>query len=227
VTPRPNGTKILVVESHRRLAAGVTAVLGDDFQVEEARDARRALEVLGLGGVTMLVVDDELAAGDPFELCKTARVAEGTPGIVLLASTYLAATRVRAARSGVDELIQKPAAISEVLTRVWLCLRRRQLEQGMGQSALTMPVAEPPDLSLTLLDAAELMIAGGRTGRVARGERRAAARLGGGRRWPGGGCAGGTPAGSGGPRPPVPLAHDPGGAADRARPGQSDIRHSS
>ena len=145
----------------------MTAVLGGDFQVEEARDARQALVALGLGGVTLVVVDDELAAGDPFELCKTARVAEGTPGIVLLASTYLAATRVRAARSGVDELIPKPAAISEVLTRVWLCLRRRQLEQGVGQSALAMPVAEPPDLSLTLLDAVELMIAGGRTGRVA------------------------------------------------------------
>ena len=96
-----------------------------------------------------------------------ARVAEGTPAIVLLASTYLAATRVRAAHSGVDELIPKPAAISEVLTRVWLCLRRRQLEQGAGQSALAMPVAEAPDLGLTLLDAVELMIAGGRTGRVA------------------------------------------------------------
>ena len=47
VPPRPNGTKILVVESHRRLAAGVTAVVGDDFQVEEARDARQALVALG------------------------------------------------------------------------------------------------------------------------------------------------------------------------------------
>ena len=135
--------------------------------MEEARDARQALVALGVGGVAMVVVDDELAAGDPFELCKMARVAEGTPAIVLLASTYLAATRVRAAHSGVDELIPKPAAISEVLTRVWLCLRRRQLEQGTGQSALAMPVAEAPDLGLTLLDAVELMIAGGRTGRVA------------------------------------------------------------
>jgi CheY-like chemotaxis protein len=167
VSPRPNGTKILVVESHRRLAAGVGAVVGDQFQVEEARDTHQALVTLGGGGVALVVVDDELTAGDPFELCKMARVAEGTPAIVLLASTYLAATRVRAARSGVDELIPKPAAISEVLTRVWLCLRRRQLEQGAGQSALAMPVAEPPDLAVTLLDAVELMIAGGRTGRVA------------------------------------------------------------
>src|SRR5262245_46802405 len=47
VAPRPTGSKILVVESHRRLAAGVGAVVGDDFQIEEARDTRQALVALG------------------------------------------------------------------------------------------------------------------------------------------------------------------------------------
>jgi CheY-like chemotaxis protein len=168
VSSRPPGSKIVVVESHRRLAPGVSAVIGPGRQeVVEARDAAAALVALGRGDVAMLIVDDELAGGDPYELCKFARTADGTPAIVLLASTYLAATRVRAARCGVDELIPKPAAISEVLTRIWLALRRRELETGAGSSALPVPVAEVPDLSLALLDAVELMVAAGRTGRVA------------------------------------------------------------
>lgn len=118
------GTRVLVVEDDRRLAATLERVLvAEGHEVEVAGDGLDALRRAKLHAPDLAVLDLMLPGADGITVCKRLRETAQFPILML---TALSGTehRVRGLDSGADDYLVKPFAYQELLARVRALLRR-------------------------------------------------------------------------------------------------------
>jgi DNA-binding response OmpR family regulator len=154
------GHRIVVTEATPRWSLVLAATLGPrGYAVEPTTGLVGASAAIQRGPVAAVVIDDQLADGDPFEICGQAKVDGAEPFVLLVSAMRTAAGRVRAIRCGADEHLGKPALTSEVLSYLEMGLRRR--ERRTGAIAPLSVASEYSDAAhdLVLLDALELLLA--------------------------------------------------------------------
>ena len=119
-----SGSRILVVEDDRALAATLGRVLGTEgYDVDVVRDGNSALRGARERPYDLVVLDIMLPGLDGIAVCKRLR-ATGSIPILLLTALGGTEQRVRGLDSGADDYLVKPFAYEELLARVRALLRR-------------------------------------------------------------------------------------------------------
>jgi len=127
--------RILIVEDEPRLASLLRRSLTEEAHaVDLAADGEAALSWVDVGDYDAIVLDIMLPGIDGYTLCKRLRedARRDTPVIMLTARDQLD-DRLQGFKSGADDYLIKPFALSELAARVEAVMRRAQ---GGGRRAL-------------------------------------------------------------------------------------------
>ena len=129
--------RILLVEDNRDILANLADFLElKGYSVDCAQDGVAGLHLATTEHYDLLVLDVMLPGIDGYTLCKRLRedARRSTPVIMLTARDQLD-DRLQGFRSGADDYLVKPFAMSELVARIEAVLRRAQ---GGGQRCLTV-----------------------------------------------------------------------------------------
>lgn len=120
--------RILLVEDERGLSDGISAALRvTGFAVDAAGDLRSARALAAKHRYDCLICDRMLPDGDGIEILQEDwRVEQGVPVLLLTARDSLR-DRVDGIERGADDYLGKPFAMSELLARVKMLCRRREM----------------------------------------------------------------------------------------------------
>ncbi|MNO52307.1 Response regulator MprA [compost metagenome] len=120
--------RILLVEDNRDILANMADYLGmKGYTVDCAQDGLSGLHLAATEHFDLIVLDVMLPALDGFTLCRRLRedARRDTPVIMLTARDQLD-DRLQGFRSGADDYLLKPFALSELAARIEAILRRTQ-----------------------------------------------------------------------------------------------------
>jgi DNA-binding response OmpR family regulator len=138
-------TRLLVLEDDNGLRASLCLVLEDEgYDVVEAANAERALQLLAEDEVDLMLVDLMLGAMDGFSFIRRVRPKTEAP-IVVISARDGVDDIVAALEAGADDYVTKPFLVDEVKARLKALLRR---------PALASPEGSRPD-DVFVLDALE------------------------------------------------------------------------
>ncbi|MFR0692723.1 response regulator transcription factor [Enterobacterales bacterium AE_CKDN230030158-1A_HGKHYDSX7] len=127
--------RILLVEDNRDILANMADYLGlKGYTVDCAQDGLSGLHLAATSHYDLIVLDVMLPGLDGFTLCRRLRedARRDTPVIMLTARDQLD-DRLQGFRSGADDYLVKPFALSELAARIEAVLRR---SQGGGRREL-------------------------------------------------------------------------------------------
>ncbi len=111
--------RILLVEDERQLREGLKLNLElEGYEVVEAEDGRRALDVLRTHKLDLAILDVMLPELDGLTVCKTARVEGIRTPVLILSAKGTGADRIEGLRIGADDYLAKPFHLEELLLRV-------------------------------------------------------------------------------------------------------------
>ena len=168
--------RVLVVDDETELLEVIndTVVKRLGCKLISAKTLAQARKVLESQKVDLLLTDVNLPDGDGINVCRQIRTVSDVPVIAVTARGE-AADRVRGLRSGADDYVVKPFAISELLARIDAVLRRTGLLQPRPRvtvgdltvdiEARTVQVADKP-ISLTRKEFDVLAVLAAHHGRV-------------------------------------------------------------
>jgi DNA-binding response OmpR family regulator len=121
--------RILVVEDDSRIASFVAKGLKQNgYLAEISEDGEDALQKLQTAPFDAAVIDLMLPKMDGLSLIEQIRKGKIPVAIVVLSAKHSVEDKVRCLRSGADDYLQKPFAISELLARVEAVVRRANRE---------------------------------------------------------------------------------------------------
>ncbi|MEW6541478.1 MAG: response regulator transcription factor [Bacillota bacterium] len=119
--------RVLVVEDDKHIVELVRYALEKDgFQVLEAHDGDRALEMVHAQRIDLVVLDVMLPGLDGLTICRLMRQDERTRDIpvIILSARGQELDRVLGLELGADDYIAKPFSVRELVARVKARLRR-------------------------------------------------------------------------------------------------------
>ena len=117
--------RILVVEDDTRIASFVAKGLRQNGYVAEVScDGEDALLKVQTAPFDVAVIDLMLPKMDGFALIERIRKEKTPIAIVVLSAKHSVDDKVRCLRSGADDYLQKPFALSELLARIEAVVRR-------------------------------------------------------------------------------------------------------
>ncbi|MCF2711049.1 MAG: response regulator transcription factor [Schaalia hyovaginalis] len=118
-------TTILVVEDEETYRESLAFNLRrEGFDVLEAGDGERGLELARSGGADLLLLDLMLPGISGIEVCRNLRKSSDMPVIMVTAKDDVV-DRVIGLEIGADDYVSKPYAFRELLARIHAVLRRR------------------------------------------------------------------------------------------------------
>lgn len=121
--------RILVVEDDPRISSFVAKGLQQHgYTVDVAADGEAALDLALTAPFDAAVIDLMLPKLDGFTLIETMRREKLAMPVVVLSAKRSVEDKVRCLRSGADDYLQKPFALSELLARLEAVLRRSSRE---------------------------------------------------------------------------------------------------
>jgi len=106
------------------------------YLVLKANDGREALDIIGSRTVDLVLTDVMMPGIDGFEICRRIKGDERSRHIPVVMITALGskADRIRGIEEGADEFLTKPYDHGEVLARVKMLLRTKQLDKMLDDS---------------------------------------------------------------------------------------------
>lgn len=123
-------TRVLVLEDDDGLRTSLRLVLeSDGYDVLEAADAERALELVEHPGADLMLVDLMLGGVDGFTFIRRARPRTEAP-IVVISARDGVEDIVSALEAGADDYVTKPFDVAEVRARLVALLRRPALSSS-------------------------------------------------------------------------------------------------
>lgn len=121
--------KILIVEDEVKIARFVELeLMHEGYEVEKAFDGRDGLERALKGNFSLIVLDVMLPLLNGMEVLRRIRK-ESTVPIILLTARDAVMDKVAGLDAGADDYLTKPFAIEELLARIRVALKRRQVNQ--------------------------------------------------------------------------------------------------
>lgn len=133
-------TKVLVVEDEPAIADTIAyALTTEGFEVVACSTGQDARQILGGGGIELIVLDVGLPDCNGFEFCKELRRSSATP-IIFLTARADEVDRVVGLEIGGDDYVVKPFSPRELAARVKVVLRRTGTG---GKEEKTAAPAEP------------------------------------------------------------------------------------
>lgn len=130
--------KILVIDDEWNMRNLVKIYLSNEnFQVDEARDGREAIQLASKNSYDLLVLDIMLPDIDGWEVCSTIRQTKQVP-ILMLTARNDVEDRVHGLNLGADDYLVKPFAPEELVARIKALLRRESFkkEESLNQGVL-------------------------------------------------------------------------------------------
>jgi len=130
--------RILVVEDEKHIVELMRYGLEKEgFQVVEANDGDRALEMVHTGRIDLVVLDIMLPGLDGLTVCRLLRQNERTRDIpvIILSARGQELDRVLGLELGADDYITKPFSVRELVARVKARLRRHVPVQEARKTA--------------------------------------------------------------------------------------------
>ena len=115
---------IAVLEDHDDTREFLMITLGDDFSVQEFRDAVELLSVLQREKFSAVVADIMLPGLDGYGFIRAVRTNEQLKDLCVVAVSALAmpGDREKALNAGFTDYLVKPVASTEIAAIVWRCL---------------------------------------------------------------------------------------------------------
>jgi len=106
------------------------------YQVIKANNGREALEIINSRTIDLVLTDVMMPEIDGFETCRRIKEDECYRHIPVVMITALGSKedRIRGIEAGVDEFLAKPFDHAEVLARVKMLLRTKQLDEMLDDS---------------------------------------------------------------------------------------------
>ena len=123
----PDKPRVLVVEDEAPIRELLRLHLSlGGFDVTEAADGTRALEIARATGFDLLVLDVMLPGIDGITVCRAVRVdsANVTTPILMVTARDTEADTVIGLESGADDYLAKPCGVRELMARVSALMRR-------------------------------------------------------------------------------------------------------
>ena len=144
--------KLLLIEDDKETADEITAELGDrGFDVSWAADGIEGLAKARSGGADVMVIDRLLPGMDGLTIIETLRGEGNRTPVLVLSALGAIDERVRGLRSGGDDYLTKPFALSELLARANAIIRRQNhFEDTSAQTRLRVGELEIDLLSRTV-----------------------------------------------------------------------------
>ncbi len=135
--PSESAPLVLVVEDHADTRKYVADVLADHYRVRAASEGKRGLELALELKPDAVVTDIDMPEMDGLELCEQLRRSEPTRTIPVLLLTALGdpSNVVRGFRAGADDYVAKPFHGLELLERLRVQIRLRQMVSDMAHKS--------------------------------------------------------------------------------------------
>ncbi len=122
--------KILVIEDDPAIRLGLRKSLGfEGFQVVDAADGDRGLEMVFEEKPDLVVLDLMLPRVNGFEICRTIRKHDQTLPIVILSAKGQEMDKVMGLDLGADDYVTKPFSTRELMARIKAALRRSRVSE--------------------------------------------------------------------------------------------------
>jgi putative two-component system response regulator len=112
------------------------------YTVMTAGDGREALDIIGRCKIDLVLTDIMMPGVDGFETCRTIKGDERYRHIPVVMVTALGSKtdRIQGIEAGADEFLAKPYDHGEVLARVKMLLRTKQLDEKLDDDAFAYTV---------------------------------------------------------------------------------------
>lgn len=137
---------ILVAEDDPAILAGVADLLRlEGYEVAEARDGERALELYGDIAPDLVLLDVMMPKTSGYDVCRRIRSADAVTPILMLTAKGAEIDKVVGLELGADDYIVKPFGVAELLARVRSALRRASAGiagEGDGRGIKSVVIGE-------------------------------------------------------------------------------------
>jgi signal transduction histidine kinase/ligand-binding sensor domain-containing protein/DNA-binding response OmpR family regulator len=143
---------VLIVEDHAGVRNYIGGILGAQYNIIEAANARQGLE-MARESIPDLVISDIMMPGmDGFEFCSLIKSGTETSHIpvILLTARSGETDRLKGLDTGADDYLTKPFNASELLTRAGNLIRNRQL---LREKFSSNSIIRPNEISVSPRDA--------------------------------------------------------------------------
>lgn len=132
-------TKILVVEDEPKIARFVELELKHEgYEVDKCEDGRSAVEAALEGDYDLILLDVLLPQLNGMEVLRRIRREKDVP-VILLTARDAVMDKVAGLDAGADDYVTKPFAIEELLARIRVALKRREMASGGGETHVEEP----------------------------------------------------------------------------------------
>jgi DNA-binding response OmpR family regulator len=129
--------RVLVADDNRLTRDRMSAILrGQGHLVETCEDGQQAVELVGKGGIDLVLLDIMMPRLSGLDACRIIKslTAEAFLPVVLVTVKTDSQSRVEGLRFGADDYIAKPFELREVLARIKAVLRRRRTARAAAAS---------------------------------------------------------------------------------------------
>jgi diguanylate cyclase (GGDEF)-like protein/putative nucleotidyltransferase with HDIG domain len=122
---------VLIVHSNRPIRRRFSRILGSRYQVLEADNTDKALEVLGQNSVDLVILDSEVQGMSGYAFCKVLKESpqSKTIPVIIVTSDSNPAARIEGLNVGADDCLSESCVDPELLARVNSSLRHRKAER--------------------------------------------------------------------------------------------------
>lgn len=136
-------TRILIVEDEEKIARFVELELRHEgYEVDKAADGRAGVEQALSADYDLILLDILLPQLNGMEVLRRIRREKDTP-VILLTARDAVMDKVAGLDAGADDYITKPFAIEELLARIRVALKRREM---MAPAAATAAAPVPTNV---------------------------------------------------------------------------------
>ena len=123
--------KLLLVEDEPKLGHTIRKDLTEHgYELEWAYDGRTAESIFRAGKFDLVLLDINLPHVNGLELCRRFRDEDADVPIIMLTALGELEDKMEAFRSGADDYLVKPFHLTELLARVKVFLKRRQVDRN-------------------------------------------------------------------------------------------------
>ena len=125
--------RILLAEDEKPMRDALKLNLElDGYEVVEAGDGNKALDVLRHQKIDLAILDVMMPGMDGFSVCQTARVEGNNTPVLFLTAKGATTDRIEGLKIGADDYMSKPFALEELMLRIQKLIVRR----GTASSSL-------------------------------------------------------------------------------------------